>query len=117
MYDLIDRPVATLPSFERGLLERTRRWVHAFSVAGTDLAVDRNDPLATAMRALDRGSSDDIVIQRPCFATVDETEAVILSLWRLVRDGRHAEAAAIAGLLVDPTHVSALLNGMVGAIA
>ncbi len=116
MYDLIDRPIADLPAFERGVIDVTRRWVHAFSVAGMPV-VDGPDALNDAMHALDRGSAQDIVIPRPCFATVEETEAVIVGLWRLVRDGRSDAAYALAAGLVDDDHVDALLGGIARTIA
>ncbi|WP_174290911.1 hypothetical protein [Sphingomonas bacterium] len=114
MYDLIDRPINELPAFERGVLDRARRWVHAFSVAGPEMGGD--DALSVAMHALDRGSVADIVLQRPCFATVEEPEAVLLGLWRLVREGRSAAARAVAESLVDESHVGILLDGVAGMI-
>lgn len=117
MYDLIDRPVHELPTFERGVLDRARRWVHAFSMAGTEGVGDSDDALSVAMHALDRGSAADIVLQRPCFATVEESEAVLLGLWRLVRDGRLATARGVAESLVDERHVTILLDGVAGMIA
>ena len=117
MYDLIDRPIADLPAFERAVVESTRRWVHAYSTAGARAIVGEATALSDAMRALDRGSAADIVIPRPCFATVEETEAVIVGLWRLVRDGRSDAAYALAGALVDDDHVDALLGGIARAIA
>ena len=117
MYDLIDRPIADLPAFERAVVQSTRRWVHAFSIAGTGAVEGTHSALNAAMHALDRGSADDIVIPRPCFATVEETEAVIVGLWRLVRDGRSDAAYALAGSLVDDDHVDALLGGIAQVIA
>lgn len=117
MYDLIDRPIATLPVFDRRMLDRMRRWVHAFSIAGATGIDGADDPLTRAMHALDQGSVDDLVIQRPCFATVDETEAVILSLWRLVRDDRGENVRPLAAMLVDTSHAGALLDAMAETLA
>ena len=117
MYDLIDRPIADLPAFERGVVMSTRRWVHAFSIAGANAVEGTQAALSDAMHALDRGSAEDIVIPRPCFATVEETEAVIVGLWRLVRDGRSDAAYSLAASLVDGDHVDALLGGIAGVIA
>lgn len=117
MYDLIDRPIADLPVFERGVVETTRRWVHAFSIAGAAPTDGGSSAFGDAMHALDRGSADDIIIPRPCFATVEETEAVIVGLWRLVRDGRSDAAYALAGSLVDEGHVDILLGGIARVIA
>ncbi len=117
MYDLIDRPVSALPAFERGIVESIRRWVHAFSIAGAATAGGASTALDDAMQALDRGSANDIVIPRPCFATVEETEAVIVGLWRLVRDGRSDAAYEVAGALVDGDHVDPLLGGIARVIA
>lgn len=117
MYDLIDRPVRDLPSFERHLLDAMRRWAHAFSVTNGGAMRGAEDAMSVVMRALDRGSSDDIVINRPCFTRVDESEAVLLGLWRMVRDGRPQLARAIAETLVDNRHAAALLNGMASILA
>ena len=52
------------------------------------------------MRLLDRESTETLVFQRPCHATVEETEAVVIALWRLVRDDRIAPARSAATALV-----------------
>lgn len=118
MYDLLDRPVADLPAFERGLLDRTRRWVHALTLAGTAPAPACADeePFDAAMRALDRGSTDTLVFQRPCHSTVEETEAVLLGLWRLVRADRVAAARHAAAALIDPTEAGPLVAAMVRSV-
>ena len=112
MYDLVDRPVADLPTWERGLLGATRRWTHALSIAGMEAASGADDAFDDVMGTLDRGSSTDLIIQRPCFATVEETEAVILSLWRLVRDRRDVVAGDLSRLLVDHGHADLLVDAM-----
>ena len=117
MYDLVDRPVADLPLFERTILHRLRRWVHAFSLAGHDAPNPSGDAFSAAMIALDRGSVADIVLQRPCFATVEEPEAVLIGLWRLVRDGRANAARALSASLVNALHVKPLLDGVAGMLA
>jgi len=118
MYDLLDRPVADLPAFERGLLDRTRRWVHALTVAGSAPApIAAEEPFDAAMRALDRGSTDTLVFQRPCHSTVEETEAVLLGLWRLVRADRIAAARAAAAALIDPAQAGPLVAAMVRSVA
>lgn len=118
MYDLIDRPVADLPRFERGVLDRMRRWVHALTVAGTAPGGDVGDePFDAAMRALDRGSTETLVFQRPCHSTVEETEAVMLGLWRLVRADRIGAARAGAAALVDADAARSLVAGMTRAVA
>jgi hypothetical protein len=125
MYDLIDRPVADLPPFERFLLRATRAWVHALTLAGAPEAAtsggfvdhggaDAATAFDTAMRVLDRGSTDTLVFQRPCHATVEETEAVVMALWRLVRDDRIAPARAAATGLVGG-EAGALVSAMVRA--
>ena len=110
MYDLVDRPTAELASFERAMLDSMRRWVHALSLHGAPLG-DERDPLDAAMRLLDRGSADDLVIQLPCHSSVGETEAVLLGLWRLVRDARADAAHATAAMIVD-TAADALVGAM-----
>jgi hypothetical protein len=111
MYDLIDRPVADLPPFERFLLGATRAWVHALTLAGAPDAAtaggfadhggaDAAAAFDHAMRLLDRDSTETLVFQRPCHATVEETEAVVIAMWRLVRDDRIAPARAAAAALV-----------------
>lgn len=118
MYDLLDRPVADLPAFERGLLDRTRRWVHALTLAGAaPVPLADEEPFDAAMRALDRGSTDTLVFQRPCHSTVEETEAVLLGVWRLVRADRIAAARAAAAALIDPAQAGALVTAMVRAVA
>ena len=115
MYDLIDRPVDELPAFERRVLDRTRRWVHALTLAGAEPAGAAADPFDTAMRALDRGSADTLVIGRPCHSTVNETEAVLLGLWRLVAADRLGAARAAAAGLVDDRAAAAMIGAMVRA--
>lgn len=119
MYDLIDRPVATLPAFERRLLDRMRRWVHALTLAGAapDAPAGHDAAFDTAMRTLDRASSDMLVFQRPCHSTVEETEAVVLALWRLVRDDRIAPARAAAAGLVNDDATRSLVGAMMRAVA
>ena len=91
MYDLLDRPTCDLPAFERDLLDATRRWVHALTTAGHPPGVEGPaSAFDRVMWTLDAGSTGELVIQRPCYATVEETEAVILGVWRLVRGGRAA---------------------------
>lgn len=50
------------------------------------------------MDTLDPGSSEDLAVSRPCAPLV--AEAVLLGLWRLVRDGRLDGARATAALIV-----------------
>ena len=117
MYDLLDRPVADLPAFEAGLLGRTRAWVHALTVAGAAPApLAEAEPFDAAMRALDRGSVDTLVFQRPCHSTVEDTEAVWLALWRLVRADRIGPARAVAASLVAADATDALVAAMVRAV-
>lgn len=119
MYDLLDRPVADLPVLERGLLDRTRAWVHMLTLAGTapPPVKPADEPFDAAMRTLDRGSIDTLVFQRPCHATVEETEAVWLSLWRLVRADRIAAARSAVTGLVSAESADALVAAMTRAAA
>jgi len=125
MYDLIDRPVADLPPFERFLLNATRAWVHALTLAGAPQAAtaggfadrggeDAATAFDAAMRVLDQGSTETLVFQRPCHSTVEETEAVVIALWRLVRDDRIAPARVAAAALVGG-QAGALVSAMVRA--
>lgn len=103
MYDLIDRPVSDLPPIDRRLLAATRAWVHQLTLAGagTPTAAEAlggvSDAFDAAMRAMDEGSTETIVFERPCHSTVSETEALWLAIWRLVRADRvaHAKAALL----------------------
>jgi hypothetical protein len=117
MYDLIDRPVADLPVFEQEVLQDMRRWVHALTLAGAPPEAAKEPAFGAAMRALNDGSTDDLVIQRPCFPVVEETEAVLLGLWRLVRAGRLASARAAAEALVDPAHARVMVAAMTSVAA
>ena len=116
MYDLLDRPVAELPAFEGRVLQRMRRWVHALTIAGQAPSPSAQDEaFDAAMRALDAGSTDTLVFQRPCHSTVEETEAVVLGLWRLVRADRIAAARDAASGLVDTDAARPLVAAMVRA--
>lgn len=126
MYALIDRPVAELAVADRRLLEAMRAWVHALTLAGDPTGVivhgfaaqGRADEAAAfdaAMRALDTGSTATITFQRPCHATVEEDEAVVLSLWHLIRDDRLSAATAAARMLVTPAHATGLIRAMMAA--
>ena len=118
MYDLLDRPVAELPAFEGRVLDRTRRWVHALTLAGqAPRPLADEDAFDAAMRALDAGSTGTLVFQRPCHLTVEETEAVLLGLWRLVRADRIAAARAAAAGLVDAGAARPLVAAMVRAVS
>ena len=117
MYDLLDRPICELPAVERGILDATRRWVHAATLAGDAFVQDRRDAFGKVMRALHDGSMESLLIQRPCYDTVEETEAVILSIWRMVRAGRMASASSAAELLVDRVHGRAMIAAMACANA
>lgn len=124
MYDLLDSPVADLPATDRFLLDATRGWVQALTLAARPEAAvtggfarlgiggDGVAAFDRVMRALDRGSRDTLAFQRPCHATVEETEAVVLSLWRQVRAGERAAAAATARLLVDEVSAAIVTGGM-----
>lgn len=117
MYDLLDRPVAELPAFEARVLDRMRRWVHALTVAGhAPVASAQEEGFDAAMRALDAGSTDSLVFQRPCHSTVEETEAVVLGLWRLVRADRIAVARRAAAGLVDDDATRPLIAAMMRAV-
>ena len=106
MYDLLDRPVDTLATADRHLLDAMRAWVHALTLAAQPAAAvaprftDGGTAFDAAMRVLERDSTGTLVFQRPCHSTVEETEAVVLGLWRLVRGDRLAPALATARLLV-----------------
>jgi hypothetical protein len=111
MYDLVDRPVADLPRFERDTLDAMRRWVHALVLAGPSAAAG-GTPFGGVMRLLDTHSADDLAIARPCAPAVAEDEAVLLGLWRLVRDRRDAPAHATAALLVGADQAAAVVTAM-----
>ena len=108
MYDLVDRPVDRLPTFERATLTSLRRWVHAYSMAG-GAAVSEAAPFDAAMRLIDQRSSDDLAIGRPCQPLVGESEAVLIALWRLVRSDRIAQARSLAAAIVDESHATPLV--------
>lgn len=123
MYDFLDRSVADLSSADRKLLDATRAWVHQLTMAGvgTPAAAGKmgrgSDAFDAAMRALDKGSSETIVFQRPCHPRVSETEAVWLGIWRLVRADRVAAATAALGGFVDTGSADRVAGAMVKAAA
>jgi hypothetical protein len=117
MYDLLDRPVADLPAFEREVLGGMRRWVHALTLAGAPPTAVAEPAFGLAMQALNDGSASELVIQRPCFPTVEETEAVLLGLWRLVRAGRLSAARLAAAQLVDVAHARTMISAMTAVAA
>jgi hypothetical protein len=110
MYALVDRPIALLGQEERFLLDAMRAWVQrgfeARGLAARQVAFD------DAMRALDRGSTDTLTFQRPCHATVEEDEAIVLGLWRLVRADRIGAACAAAARLVTADAARDLTRAM-----
>lgn len=123
MYDLLDRSVSELAAADRRLLDATRAWVHQLTMvgAGSPAAAGAlgggSDAFDAAMRALDEGSSETLVFERPCHARVSETEAIWLSIWRLVGADRLAPARASLAALVDAAAVSAVLAAMMRAAA
>jgi hypothetical protein len=123
MYDLLDRAVADLAPADRRLLGASRAWVHQLTMAGaaTPAAAgglgDGSDAFDAAMRALDEGSSETLVFERPCATRVSETEAVWLGIWRLVRDDRLAPALATLRAFADPQAAGPIAAAMVRAVA
>lgn len=121
MYDLIDRPVSDLAPADRRLLAATRAWVHQLTLAGAGTPAaalgDAGETFDAAMRALDRGSRETVVFQRPCHATVSETEALWLAVWRLVRADRIAPARAALGAFVDAGSEPHVLQAMMRVAA
>lgn len=107
MYDVIDRPVDRLGRFERTTLAAIRRWVHALTLAGPASA-SGGDRFGEAMRLIDRGTSEDLAIGRPCQPTVGESEAVLIALWRLVGAG-DSGALGTAAMLVDEQDAAPLV--------
>lgn len=107
MYDLMDRKVADLRTPDRLMLDAMRAWVHTLTLAGEPKRavagrfIDGGSSFDAAMTILDRFSGETLSFQRPCYPDVEEIEAVLLGLWRLVLDGRDGDATATATLLVD----------------
>lgn len=107
MYDLMDRKVAELRTPDRLMLDAMRAWVHTLTLAGEPKRavagrfIDGGSSFDAAMTILDRFSGETLAFQRPCHPHVEETEAVLLGLWRLVLDGRDRDATATATLLVN----------------
>ena len=100
------------------MLAATRRWVHALTLAGAALITTRGEEaFDVAMRALDAGSTETLVFQRPCHPIVEDTEAVVLGLWRLVRADRIAAARDAAATLIEPQAARAMVAAMVRAVA
>jgi len=118
MYDLMDRKVADLRNTDRLMLDAMRAWVHTLTLAGEPKRavagrfIDGGSSFDAAMTILDRFSGETLSFQRPCHPEVEETEAVLLGLWRLVLDGRDRDATATAGLLVDGDAATNLVRTM-----
>lgn len=113
MYAYLDRPLADLAADDRLLLDAVRCWALSRTLGGDPAAalsrrmpiLDEAGalrPLDRLMAAIDRDGSDAIEIQRPCFDSVEEVEAVLLAVADLARDRRLDEAAAALALLVRP---------------
>ena len=123
MYDFLDRLVADLTAGDRRLLAATRAWVHQLTIAGAagPVAAEAlgagSDAFDVAMRALDEGSSETLVFERPCHSTVSEVEAMWLSIWALVRSDRIGAARAALGGLVDRQAVAGVLGPMMRVAA
>ncbi|GAN53325.1 hypothetical protein [Tanticharoenia sakaeratensis] len=111
MYDLIDRPVRDLPPFERTVLLATRRWTHALSLAGSAPLHIGGSAFSDVMTRLHDASRMTLVIRAPCHDAVDDAEAIIVNLWRLVRDGHTMQARRIAADLIGDAS-----DGMLRAI-
>lgn len=84
------------------------------SVALANAALDRMggvDILAHVVGGslLDEGSSDDLLILRPCHETVGESEAILVALWRLTRVGSDALARELAARLVGAVRTERLV--------
>lgn len=111
MYAYLDRSVADLAAADRLLLDGVRCWALSRTLGGDPAAALARRmpileeagalrPLDRLMAAIDRDGSDAIEIQRPCFDSVEEVEAVLLAVADLARDGRADDAAAALSLLV-----------------
>lgn len=116
MYDLLDRPIQSLRPFERTVLSATRRWVHALTVAGPAATPIEDPAFHDVMELLERRSTDTLVLQRPCHPVVEETEAVLLGLWRLVRADRLGAAHGLACTLVDRASAGRLISSIMAEI-
>jgi hypothetical protein len=118
MYDLMDRKVAELRQGDRLMLDAMRAWVHTLTLAGEPKRavagrfIDGGSSFDAAMTILDRRSADTLAFQRPCHPRVEEIEAVLLGLWRLVLDGREQEATATAAMLIDSEAAPALVGAI-----
>lgn len=117
MYDLIDQRVRDLPAFEQRTLMRLRRWVHAVSQTLKPTATPLDDSFSSAMRQLDEGSSDNLLILRPCHDRVGESEAILVALWRLIRTGSDALARDLAAALVGATRTDRLMLAISASLA
>lgn len=111
MYAYLDRSVADLAAADRLLLDGVRCWALSRTLGGDPAAALARRmpileeagalrPLDRLMTAIDRDGSDAIEIQRPCFDSVEEVEAVLLAVADLARGGRADDAAAALSLLV-----------------
>jgi len=119
MYTYLDRPVADLCAADRLLLDGVRCWALSRTLGGDPAAAlarrlpileqaNALRPLDALMAAIDRDGSDRIEIQRPCFDSVEEIEAVLLAVADLSRDDRMDDAAGTLGHLVQAATATAV---------
>jgi len=124
MYDYLDRPLDDLAPVDRLLLDGVRCWALARTLGGDPAAaLARRLPLLAdtgALAPLDRlmaaldseGQGDALEIQRPCFATVEEAEAVLLAVSVLAGGGDLPGAEAALAHLVRPSAAARVAGGL-----
>jgi len=123
MYAYLDRPVADLEPVDRLLLDGLRHWALAHTLGGDPSSALRRrlpmlaaagalTPLDAAMATLDRGGTDALEIQRPCFDRVEEAEAVLLAVTAMAHAGGRDSAEAALRHLVSFDSVREIVDAL-----
>lgn len=128
MYEFVDQPVDSLSDEGRFLLWAMRGWAHAVErgqcppralcrgfASVRSLAALPDFHIALAMLGSDALGSIKLAPMN-CIAIVED-EAVLLSLWRNISQGDHADARAMLTLLVDKGSVTSISVAMIAAAA
>lgn len=119
MYSYLDRPVASLNTADRLLLDGLRSWALARALGRNALAAvaarsslfaetAAAETIDDAMALLDDAGTTPLTIQRPCHETVEDDEAVLLAIAVRARNGGVTGAAAALRQIVRADAATAI---------